>query len=141
MATKADFTDAQWQELVFAIEDTMTYVALSNGPKFFESFKEVGAAAHFMADQSKTSTSTLVRDLAQGGYTKRDKSLTADPTNMESSALDRVAAASKVVADVAPDELPAFKTFLLGVADAAAEVNGVDERETAALDKIKDALE
>lgn len=140
MATKSDFTEEQWQGLVYAIEDTMTYVSLSNGPKFWESIKEVTSAAKYMAGQAKSSPSTLVRDLASGGYTKRDKSVSGDPTNIEAAALDRIAAATKIVADVAPDEVPAFKEFVLGVADAAAEVNGVDEKETTALDKIKSAL-
>jgi len=118
----------------------MAYVSLSNGPKFFESFKEAGAAAHFMADQAKSSTSTLVRDLATSGYQKRDKTLTSDPTNLEAPALARISAAAKIVGEVAPDELEAFKAFIVGLADATAEVNGVDKRESAALDKVKAAL-
>lgn len=140
MATKSDFTEQQWDEIRYALEDTMAYVSLSNGPKFFESFKEAGAAAHFLADQAKSSTSTLVRDLATSGYQKRDKSLTSDPTNLEASALARITGAAKVVEEVAPDDLDAFRGFINGLADATAEVNGVDEKETAALDKIKAAL-
>jgi len=140
MATKSDFTDQQWEDVRYALEDTMAYVSLSNGPKFFESFKEAGAAAHFMADQAKSSTSTLVRDLATSGYQKRDKTLTSDPTNLEAPALARISAAAKIVGEVAPDELEAFKAFIVGLADATAEVNGVDKRESAALDKVKAAL-
>lgn len=140
MATKSDFTEEQWEDLRYALEDTMAYVSLSNGPKFWESFKEAGAAAHFMADQAKSSTSTLVRDLATSGYQKRDKSLTSDPTNLEASALARIGDAAKIVGDVAPDELPAFSEFINGLAAATASVNGVDPAESTALDKIKQTL-
>lgn len=140
MATKSDFTPEQWEELRYALEDTVAYVSLSNGPKFFESFKEAGAAAHFMGDQAKTSTSTLVRDLAMSGYQKRDKTLGSDPTNLEAAALARIGSAAKVVAEVAPDEIDAFKAFIVGLADATAEVGGVDSQESAAMEKIKVAL-
>ena len=141
MATKSDFTAEQWSSLAFAVEDAMMLVSVANGPHFFESMGEATASARYMAEQAKTSTSTLVRDLATGLGVHRDKTLPRDLAAMEPAVLTRVTEASKTVADVAPDELPAFKEFLLGVAEAAAEAkNGVDEQEQAAIDKIKTAL-
>ncbi|HEY5540588.1 MAG TPA: hypothetical protein VIL41_03935 [Coriobacteriia bacterium] len=141
MATKSDFTAEQWQALVFAMEDTMMLVSISNGAKFFESMVEIGATAKFMAEQSRGSRSTLVRDLASGAGMRRDRDLTRDPANLEMAGLSRIAEAVAVVTDVAADELDAFKEFILGVADAAAEArNGVDDQESNAIDKIKSAL-
>jgi hypothetical protein len=141
MATKSDFTEEQWNTLAFAIEDSMMLVSVANGPHFFEAMGEATASARYMAEQGRESTSTLVRDLATGLGMHRDKTLPRDLGEMEPAVLDRVAQASQIVADVAPDELPAFKEFLLGVAGAAAQAkNGVDANEQAAIEKIKGAL-
>jgi hypothetical protein len=141
MATKSDFAPDEWDALGFAVEDTVMVVALSNGPKFFESMAEIGATAKFMAEQARTSRSTLVRDLAGHAGMHRDKEMTADPVRMEATALSRVAAALALVASAAPDEVDAFTEFVIGVACSAAEArNGVDDREANAIDKIKSAL-
>lgn len=141
MATKADFTGDQWLTLVFAMEDTMTFVSLSNGVHFFESMGEATATARFLNEQHKAATSTLVRDLSTGAGMHRDKEVGRDPAQMESAVLSRVAEAVETVRTVAPDELDAFKAFLIGVADATAEArNGIDDAEQTAIDKIKSAL-
>ena len=141
MATKADFTQGQWRTLVFAMEDTMMFVSLSNGAKFFESLGEATATARFLNEQHKTSASTLVRDLATGAGMHRDKQIGGDPALMEAAVLSRVAEAVSTVAAVAPDELDAFKTLLMGVADATAEARGgIDDAEQTAIDKVKSAL-
>ena len=141
MATRADFSAEQWQVLGFAVEDTMMLVAVSNGTHFFESFAEIGASARFLAEQAKTSRSTLVRDLASGIGMKRDRDLGADPVQFERHVLSRIAEAVAIVDSVSPEELDAIKEFLLGVADSAAEArNGIDEQEANAIEKIKSAM-
>lgn len=141
MATRADFTEEQWDTLVFAIEDTMMLVSVANGPKFFESIAEIGATARFMAEQRKTSRSTLVRDLTEGIGLRRDRELIGDPAHVESAVLSRVAQAFAIVSDTAPDEATAYKEFLLEIAQTAAEARpGVDDEEANAIEKIKSAL-
>jgi hypothetical protein len=141
MATKSDFTEEQWETLAFSVKDTMAFVAFSNGAHFWESMKEATATGKFVTEQAKSSTSTLVRDLAMGLNMKRDKSLTPDKDAMEAEVRKVLGDASKIVADVAPDELDAYKAFILGVADAAAEASGdVDAAEQSAIDAIKDAM-
>jgi hypothetical protein len=141
MATKTDFTDEQWQELRFAVQDTMAFVAFANGAHFWETIKEATVTAKYIGSQVKESQSTLVRDLAGAGGTKHEKLNPSDPVAFEKSVMDTLADASKIVADTAPDELDAFKGFVIGVAQAAAEASGaVDEKEQAAIDKIKGAL-
>ena len=141
MATKTDFTDEQWQELRFAVQDTMAFVAFSNGAHFWETIKEATETAKYIGSQVKESQSTLVRDLAGAGGTKHEKLNPSDPVAFEKAVLDTIADASRIVADVAADELDAFKAFVLGVAQAAAESSGaVDDQEQAAIEKIKSAL-
>ncbi len=141
MATKSDFTEDQWLTLVYSVQDTMAFVAFANGAHFWESMKEATATGKFITGQAKSSPSTLVRDLAMGGGMKRDKKLKAGAAEMETEVLGVLAEASKLVADIAPDELDAYKDFILGVASAAAEASGAtDETEQAAIDKIKGAL-
>jgi hypothetical protein len=141
MATKADFTDEQWLELRFAVQDTMAFVAFANGAHFWETIKEATATAKYIGSQVRESPSTLVRDLAGAGGTKHEKLNPSDAAEFERAVLDTVASASKIVADTAADELDAFKGFVLGVAAAAAESSGaVDDKEQAAIEKIKSAL-
>lgn len=141
MATKTDFTEEQWQELRFAVQDTMAFVAFANGAHFWETIKEATATAKFIGSQVKGSSSTLVRDLAGSGGTKHEKLNPSDPAAFEGAVLETLAQASKIVADTAPDELDAFKAYIVGVAQAAAESSGaVDDSEQGAIDKIKGAL-
>ena len=141
MATKTDFSEDQWKTLVYSVQGAMAFVAFSNGAHFWESMKEATATARYITEQAKSSSSTLVRDLASGGGFKRDKKLTAESAAMEAEVVGVLAEASKIVADIAEDELAAYKAFILGVADAAAEASGaVDDSEQVAIDKIKAAL-
>ena len=140
MATKADFTTEQWETLAFAVTDSMMFVTVSNGPHFWESMSETTAAARYLVDQAKTSTSTLVRDVATDAGHHRDKAANAGG-EMESVTLDRVSSAAAILSEVAPDELEAFKALLLGVAEAAAEAkDGVDPVERDTIEKVKSAL-
>ena len=140
MATKADFTTEQWETLAFAVTDSMMFVTVSNGPHFWESMSETTAAARYLVDQARTSTSTLVRDLATDSGHYRDKAAKAGG-EMESVTLDRLSSAAAILHEVAPDELDAFRGLVLGVADAAAEAkNGVDPVERNAIEKVKSAL-
>jgi len=141
MATKSDFTEEQWQELRFAVQDTMAFVAFANGAHFWETIKEATATAKYIGSQVKESQSTLVRDLASAGGTKHEKLNPSDAAEFEKAVLETLADASKIVADTAADELDAFKGYILGVAQAAAESSGaVDDKEQVAIDKIKSAL-
>jgi hypothetical protein len=140
MATKSDFTAEQWQTLVFSVQDTMMFVSLANGTKFFEGVGEAMAAARFLTQEAKTSESTLIRDLAVG-IRGRDKELTKEPAALEATVLGHVAEAVAIVTEVAADELDAFKAFILGIAEATAEAkNDVDADEQNAIEKLKSAL-
>jgi hypothetical protein len=140
MATKADFTPEEWGVLQWAVADAITYTSLAD-PGFWASFSEAGAAAKFVGEQRGTAGSPLVRDLAGDVRAKPDSEMTDNRTDIAGGAASRIAEATKIVAEKAPDDLDAFKTFILGVADAAAEGSkGISQAEQTALDRIKSAL-
>ena len=141
MATKADFAPEEWDVLRFAVLDTMTYVAMVD-PGFWATFKEATATAKFIAASTQTSQSQLVKDLANDVRGKKDEALKANPTNMEGETLERLGEAVKLVAAKAPDDLGAFREFVLGIGTVAAEASeGTRPVESAALEKIQTALE
>ncbi len=140
MATKADFTPEEWEVLQWAVADTMAYVSLAD-PGMWDSFKEAGGAARYIADAKANSASLLVRDLAGNLRAGRDKEATANPADMAGEVAERLAEASRLIAEKAADELDAFKEFILGVAQATAEAKkGVGDNEQAAIETIRAAL-
>jgi hypothetical protein len=140
MATKSDFTPDQWEQLQWALNDTTVYLSLAN-PGWLESFKEAGAASKYLGQQRTGSQSTLVRDLASSPKFGTDPTVKRDMADMADEVLARLTGAAQVVADVAPDEIDAFKAFIIGLGEAAAEASGdTSPSETAALDRVKAAL-
>jgi hypothetical protein len=140
MATKADFTAEEWDVLEYAVVDAMTYTAYAD-PGFWASFKEASASAKFLAQQRDSSPSLLVRDLAAGVHAKPDKQLQENRADVAGEASARIEQAAGIVSEKAPEELEAFKTFVLGLADVAAEASGaISDSERKALDRIKAAL-
>ena len=140
MATKADFTEVEWQTLQWAVSDTMAYLAMAD-PGFWEMFKEASGAAKYVAGIKASSESMLVRELATDIKKKRDRALTANPADVSGEVIGRVSEAAKIVADKAPEDLDAFKGFIIGVAKATAEAaKGTGPTEAAAIAKLEAAL-
>jgi len=140
MATKADYSAEEWQILQWATMNTMAYLSLAD-PGFWDSFKEATGAAKFLAAQKDSSTNLLVRDLAGDVKTKRDKEATSNPTTLADEVTARVSEAVAIVAEKDAADVDAFKTFILGLAEAtAAAVDGVGPTEAAAISKVEIAL-
>jgi hypothetical protein len=140
MATKTDFTPEEWQILQWAVFDTVAYMSLAE-KGFWDTFKEAGAAAKFIANATASSASPLVRDLAGDVRTKKDAEVTGNPTDMAGEVAERVSEGAGIVAAKAADELEAFKAFVLGIAEATSEAaGGVGGNEAAAIEKIRAAL-
>ena len=139
MAVKADFTEAEWQTLEKGVMGTGMLVALADA-NFFDSFKEVGAFAGHLAEARQKSASLLVRDLAASrgsGF-----SFGSSPQEVESGTLTALHSALQTLQQKAPDEIPAYRGFVVGVAESVANaVSGVAPSESAAIDKIKGALD
>lgn len=140
MATKADFTEVEWQTLEWAVTDTMAYLSMAD-PGFWDMFKEASGAAHYIAGVKTSSESALVRDLAANVKTKRDKAVTGNPTDVSGEVIDRVGEAVKLVSSKAPEDVDAFKSFIIGVAKATAEAaKGTGPTEAAAIVKLEAEL-
>lgn len=140
MATKADFAETEWQTLQWAVTDTIAYLTMAD-PGFWEMFKEAGGAAKYVAGIKGSSENALVHDLAGDIKGGRDKAVTGNPTDMSATVIGRVSEAVTLVAEKAPEDLEAFKGFIIGVAKATAEAaEGTGPTEAAAIAKLEAAL-
>ena len=113
-------------------------VALSDR-SFFDTFKEAGALGKHLAEARKGSDSPLVQRLAQGrgsGF-----GLVASPTEVEGGTLEALSSAAELLRAKAPEELEAYRTFVVDLArSVSAAAGGGDEAESAAIGKIEEAL-
>jgi hypothetical protein len=140
MATKADFSETEWQALHWAVMDTMAYLSMAD-PGFMDMFKEANAAAKYIAAARVGSDSAVVRQLASEVKAKRDKSVSSNPADIAGQVAERVREAAGIVAGKAPEDLDEFKAFILGVAKATAEAaKGVSTGEAKAIEKLEAAL-
>ena len=140
MATKADFTEQEWTQLERGVMGTTLLVSISDAG-FFETFKEAGAAGRHLAEARKGNESELIRELAESrpgmGY-----GLGMSPQELETQTLEALRAAASALKAKAPDELPAYRQFVLDVAQSvAAAAEGVAAGETGAMEKIRSALD
>ena len=138
MATKADFTEDEWETLRMGITGAGMLVSIGDRD-FTDTFGEVGALAKRLSQEREQSGSQLVRELATGrpsGF-----GLTDSPQEIEAKTLEAVRSASAILAAKAPDEAGAYRQLVLDVADSVANAKGgLKPGETSALDKINEAL-
>jgi len=140
MATKADFTESEWQVLQWAMSNTIAYLSLADRG-FWDTFKEASGAAKFVSRARQESESLLVRDLAADVKTSRDKEVTDNPTNMAGEVSERLSEAAALIAEKAPDESDAFRSFVIGLAQATAEAaGGIGDAEAEAIENVTAAL-
>ena len=106
---------------------------------FFDTFKEAGTLAKHVAGARGTSASEVVREVAEGhglGF-----GVTTPPDKIESETLEALRSAVQLLQSKAPDELDAYRVFVLDLAKSvAAAAPGGDEAEAGALAKIEAAL-
>jgi len=138
MASKADFTEAEWEAMQKGISGAGVLVAISD-PGFFDTFKEANALAKHLAAAHAQSDSALVRELAT--VHGNPFGMTAKPAEIEQGTVDSLHAAVAALEAKAPDDLPAYRALVLDVAQSVAEAaKGVAPSETSALDKVKEAV-
>ena len=139
MATKADFTEDEWKTLQKGVTGAGLLVSVSDRD-FTDTFGEAGALAKYLGEQRQSSDSALIRDLAAvhgSGF-----GLTASAEKVERETLDSLRSAISTLQAKAPDEVDAFRALVLGLAERAATAkSGVEESETAAIGKVKEALD
>jgi hypothetical protein len=138
MATRSDFTDDEWEALQKGVTGAGMLVSVSD-QDFTDMFGEASALAKALRAQHEQGASELIRELAATRGT--GFGLTASRNEVESETLASLRSATELLAAKAPDEVEGYRQLVLGVADAvAAAKSGVEPGETAALDRIKDAL-
>ena len=138
MATKADFTEQEWESLQKGVTGAGLLVSLSDR-SFFDSFKEAGALAKHTAQARQSSASELVREVAAIHGT--GFGLGTSPGQVESETLEALRAAKAALQAKAPDELEPYRQFVLDVARSVGEAAGGGEAaEQAAVEKIEAAL-
>jgi hypothetical protein len=138
MAGKTDFTDEDWKTLQQGVTGSGLLVSLAHRD-FTDGFGEASAMAHELSDEHLTSQSQLVRELA--GIRGTGFGMTSSPTKVEAETMAALAAAIPLLESKAPDELEAYRTFVLAVAERVADAKGgVVAQETAMIERIRAAL-
>jgi hypothetical protein len=138
MAKKSDFTEQEWEQLRKGATGAGLLVSVSDR-SFFDSFKEAGSLAKHLAG-GRTGESELVRELASergSGFGVRSA-----PQEIESETVEALRGAVSTLQAKAPDEVEAYKSFVLEVAEAVGKAAGGGEAaEAATIEKIRAALD
>jgi len=138
MARKSDFTEEEWEHIHRGATGAALLVSVSDR-SFFDSFKEAGAMAKHLA-QGRNSSSELVQELAHTRGT--GFGLRSSPEEVERETLEALRSATAVLRAKAPDDLDAYRTFVLDVAQSVgAAAGGGEAPESGALAKIRAALD
>lgn len=139
MAGKADFTEQEWETMHKGVAGAGLLVSISDRG-FFDSFKEAGALAKHLAEARRDGTNQLVQELAETRGT--GFGITSSPDDVETQTLADLRAATATLQSKAPDDLAAYRAFVLDVAQSVADAAGGGETaEAAALAKIRSALD
>jgi tellurite resistance protein len=139
VATKADFTEEEWDSLHKGVTGAGLLVSVADRD-FTDTFGEAGALGKQLRAAHESSTSELVRELS--GAHGTGFGFTTSPEKAEKETLDALRSAMTTLAAKASDETDAYRQLVLDVANAVAEAKGgVKEAETAAIEKITAALD
>lgn len=137
MAGKADFTEDEWKELQQGVAGAGILVSTAHRD-FTDAFGEASTVAKQLAAH-RDSDSQLVRELS--GTRGTGFGLVASPNEVVEGTIDALGAAVALLDEKAPDELEAYRGFVLDVATATAEAKGgVKDEEKAAIERITAAL-
>ena len=138
MTEGADFTADEWETMRKGATGAGLLVSVSDRG-FFDSFKEAGALAKHLMNARRNSSSDVVKEIAEMRGT--GFSLTAPPDEVERETVDALRSAVATLEAKAPEEVEAYRTFVLDVADSVASAaEGGEAGESGALDKIRSAL-
>ena len=139
MATKTDFSENEWETLHKGVTGAGFLVAVSDRG-FFDTFKEAGALARHLREARESGSSELIRELAETRST--GFGITESPTEIETETLDALRNAIQTLQARAPDEVDAYRSFVLEVAESVGNAAGGGETaESAALEKIRSAVD
>jgi len=138
VATKADFTEQEWESLQKGVVGAGLLVSLSDR-SFFDTFKEAGALGKHVAQAKQSSSSELVRELADIHGSRFGVTTSAD--KLENETLAALQTAKTTLESKAPDELDPYREFVMDVAQSVASAaGGGDAAESAAIEKVRSAV-
>jgi hypothetical protein len=138
MAKKVDFTAEEWESLQKGLVGAGLLVSLSDR-SFFDTFKEAGALGKHVARAKQSSSSELVRELADLHGTPFG--LTTSPDRVESETLTALQTAKTTLELKAPEDLDAYRAFVVEIARSVADAAGGGEAaETGAIEKVRSAV-
>ena len=137
MAKKTDFTEEEWEQLRKGATGAGLLVSVSDR-SFFDSFKEAGSLAKHLAG-GRSGDSELVRELA--GERSSGFGVKSSPEELEQGTLEALRGSVATLQAKAPDEVDAYRSFVLEVAEAVGRAAGGGEAaEAATIEKITSAL-
>jgi len=138
MATKADFTDEEWEAMHRGVTGAGMLVSTSD-PGFMDSFGEASALAKHLRSEGESNQNQLAREVAQVHGT--GFGVTSSREKVQAETLESLRATVALLTAKSPDDVDAYRQLLLGTAEAVAEAKGgVSAAETGAIDQIKQAL-
>ena len=138
MATKTDFTEQEWSALQKGMTGSGMLVSLSDRD-LTDSFGEAGAMGKYLSGAQVASASPLVRDLAKTHGT--GFGFTASPEKVRAETMEALKSSVATLSAKAPDELPAYRELVLGLAKAVADAKGGEKPvETQMISEIGEAL-
>jgi hypothetical protein len=138
MANKSDFTEQEWEALQKGVTGAGLLVSLSDRG-FFDTFKEAGALAKHVAQAKQNNSSELVRELADVRGT--GFGVTSSPEKVEQEAIQALQTAKSALESKAPDEVDAYRQFVLDLAQSVAQAaSGGETSEAGAVEKVRSAV-
>jgi hypothetical protein len=139
VATKADFTEEEWKALQSGAGGAGMLVAISDSG-FWDTFKEASALAKHVSAAHTANESALVREITDH-FNSHPFGVTASPQEIETGTIDSLHAGVAALQAKSPEDLDAYRKFVLDIAQSVAEAaHGVAPSETAAIDKVRAAL-
>ncbi len=140
MATKVDFSDAEWTDLHKGAAGSAMLVSLSDRD-FTDTFGEAGAMSKYSAGQQVDAPSELVRELARVRGT--GFGLTTRPDVLKTETMASLRAAVTTLQAKTPTDLEPYRAYVLGMAQAVADAKGggMGQTEAATIAEIKQALD
>jgi hypothetical protein len=138
MATKTDFTEQEWETLQKGVTGAGFWMTIADR-SFFDTFKEAGALAKHLGEARQKAESQLVREL---GETKGTGfGWKTSPEEVESQTAAALGSAVQILQAKAPDEVEAYRAFVLEVAQSVgAAAEGGEAAEAGTLEKIRAAV-
>ena len=137
MPKKSDFTEQEWEQLRKGATGAGMLVSVSDR-SFFDSFKEAGSLAKHLAG-GRSADSELVRELASERGT--GFGVRTSPQVIESETIEALQGAVSTLQAKAPDEIEAYRSFVLELAEAVGKsAGGGEAAEATTIEKIRAAL-